>query len=96
MQGTNGHSATVSAAEDDDEARPGEPVSDKVEPQTEAEKIRALEFMLAGRADEETQIRMARAVKELADHPSAEPRAQLEEALREHQEPPLPGGERPA
>jgi hypothetical protein len=56
--------------------------------QTEDERIRALEFMLATRAQQEDQTRAAHAIQEVADHPDADPRAQYEEALHEHPEPP--------
>lgn len=39
--------------------------------QTEDERIRALEFMLATRAQQEDHIRSAHAVEEVADHSEA-------------------------
>ncbi|MEO7980330.1 MAG: hypothetical protein ABI807_05510 [Sporichthyaceae bacterium] len=73
---------------DDGEEQPGGESDGAVVDQTEDERIRALEFMLATRAQQEDHIRSAHAVKEVVDHPGADPRAQFEEALHEHTEPP--------
>ena len=86
---------TVTTPPDDGENQPGEVVEDSgVVHQTEDEKIRALEFMLATRSEQEKHIRMAHAAQEVAAHPDADPRAQFEEALHEHPE--LPESHSPA
>lgn len=80
--------STVTAPVDDGEEQPGGVSDGGVVDQTEDERIRALEFMLATRAQHEDQTRAAHAIKEVADHPDADPRAQYEQALHEHPEPP--------
>ena len=79
---------TVTAPIDDGEEQTDGVLDSGGADQTEEEKIRALEFMLATRAEQEKHVRVAHAAQEVAAHPDVDTRAQFEDALREHPDPP--------